>query len=347
MADAAILRTAVIGMGKLGLLHAGLLNVLPECKLVAIADKSDQILRAMQSKVSDVSVYNDHRAMLRQVEPDAVAIATPTGLHSTIAVDCVDAGAHVFIEKPLCLQPQDAEPLLAALEKRPRVNMVGYMTRFLETFRKAKELVELGLLGRLQMLRSTMYIGQLFSAGKGWRYDPAISGGGVLTTQNSHLIDMLLWMFGPIEFVSAHVSRLYSTAVEDHAHVYFRFENGLRGFLDASWSALHYRTPTMTIHVQGENGTLDVNDDRVALFLTNSRPNVNAGWHEWRKPDLYHGVPFDIGGANYTAQAMQFVGAIRGEAKVESDVHSALRVQRVISAAYASAERDGAAVTVR
>jgi predicted dehydrogenase len=224
--------------------------------------------------------------------------------------------------------------------------MVGYMTRFLETFRKAKELIDLGLLGKLQMLRSTMYIGQLFNAGKGWRYDPAMSGGGVLTTQNSHLVDMLLWMFGPVEFVSAHLSRLYSPAVEDHAHVFFNFENGLRGFLDASWSAMHYRVPAMAIHVQGEDGTLDVNDDRVALFLIDCKSGMSAGWHAWRKPDLYQGVPFDIGGSSYTAQAIQFVGAIRGVAKVESDVHSALQVQHIISAAYASAELNGAPVPV-
>lgn len=346
MNNGTTLRAAVVGMGKLGLLHAGTLNVLPGCKLVAIVDKSDQVLRAVQSKIADLPTYNDHRAMLSQVQPDVVAIATPTALHSMIAADCVSSGAHIFIEKPLCLQPQDAAPLLLALEERPRVNMVGYMTRFLETFRKAKELIDLGVLGRLQMLRSAMYIGQLFQPGKGWRYDPAMSGGGVLMTQNSHLIDMLLWLFGRVEFVSAHVSRLYSTSVEDHAHVFFNFASGLRGFLDASWSARHYRTPTMSVHVQGEQGTLDVNDDRVALFLANTSGHMDAGWHEWQKPDLYRGVAFDIGGANYTAQAMQFLGAIRGENKVESDVRSALTVQRVISAAYASAVGDGAPIPV-
>jgi predicted dehydrogenase len=338
------LRAAVVGMGKLGLLHAGLFNVLPGTRLVGLADTSDQLLRAVQSKAADVATFSDHRELLHQVRPDLVAIATPTGLHCDIAADCVAAGAHVFIEKPLCLRPADAEPLVAALQKGPRITMVGYMTRFLETFRKAKELIDLGVLGRLQMLRSTMYVAQLFREGKGWRYDPAVSGGGVLMTQNSHLVDMLLWMFGQVELVSAHTSRLYSQAVEDHAHVFFHFANGLRGFLDASWSARHYRTPTMAIHVQGEGGTLDVTDDRVGLFLSTASHGMDAGWHEWRKPDLYRGVPFDIGGSQYTLQAVQFLDAIRGIGSVESDVASALEVQKVISAAYESAARQGAPV---
>jgi predicted dehydrogenase len=331
-------------MGKLGLLHAGLFNVLPGTRLVALADTSDQMLRAVQSKAADIDTFNDYRELLRQVRPDLVAIATPTSSHCVIAAECVAAGAHVFIEKPLCLRPADAEPLLGALRDTPRVTMVGYMTRFLETFRKGKELIESGVLGRLQLLRSTMYVAQLFRAGKGWRYDPAVSGGGVLMTQNSHLIDMLLWMFGRVDLVSAHTSHLYSQDVEDHAHVFFQFASGLRGFLDASWSARHYRTPTMAIHVQGEAGTVDVTDDRVALFLTEDRQGMAAGWHEWRKPDLYRGVPFDVGGSHYTLQAVQFLDAIRGGAAVESDVHSALDVQRVISAAYDSAARRGAPV---
>ena len=338
------LRAAVVGMGKLGLLHAGLFNVQPGTRLVGLADKSDQILRAVQSKTAGIDTFSDHRELLRELRPDLVAIATPTGSHCEIAAECVAAGAHVFIEKPLCLRPADAEPLMVALQRTPRIAMVGYMTRFLETFRKAKELIALGVLGRLQMLRSTMYVGQLFREGKGWRYDPAVSGGGVLMTQNSHLIDMLLWMFGPVELVSAHTSKLYSQAVEDHAHVFFHFSSGLRGFLDASWSARHYRTPTMTIHVQGEGGTLDVTDDRVGLYLSTGSHGIDAGWHEWRKPDLYRGVPFDIGGSHYTLQAVQFLDAIRGVATVESDVASAFGVQQVISAAYESASRRGVPV---
>ena len=340
------LRAAVVGMGKLGILHAATFNVLPGCRLVAIVDASDQVLRAFHSKANWIAAFKSHVEMLKEIKPDLVAIATPTGLHSNIATDCVTMGAHIFIEKPLCLVPDDAKPLVRALQQGPRVNMVGYMTRFLETFRKAKELIALGLLGRLQMLRSNMYIGQLFKPGKGWRYDPAVSGGGVLMTQNSHLVDMLLWLFGPVESVGAHTSRLYSHAVEDHVHVFFNFFNGLKGYLDASWSARHFRTPTMRIHVQGERGTLDVDDDRVALFLDLKAGPYDAGWTEWRKPDLYRGVPFDIGGANYTAQALQFLSAIRGSEAVESDVKSALEVQKVIAAAYRSAKVDGAPVTV-
>lgn len=346
MADIRELRTAIVGLGKLGLLHAATFNVLPNCKLVAVVDKATAVLDSLKTRMDGVATYTSHVEMLDDAKPDLVAVATPTGLHVPVALDCVRRGIPVFVEKPLSLDAAQALPLLNLLGERPVVNMVGYMTRFLDTFRKGKELVASGALGRPQMLRGSMYIGQLFRRGKGWRYDKSVSGGGVLTTQNSHVIDLLLWYFGDIDWVSAHAGRLYSDQVEDHAHVFMQFANGLRGFFDASWSARHFRTPTVSIHVQGENGTLDVDDDSVRLFVNDAAAGFGSGWHQWRKPDLYRGTPFDIGGANYTEQALQFLGAIHGTSRVESDVLSAYKVQQVIDAAYSSAGRNGAPVQI-
>jgi predicted dehydrogenase len=347
MAEAQTLRTAVVGMGKLGLLHAATFNILPGCKLVAVADKTKTVLQALKARTDGVEVYTDHEKLLKEATPDLVAIATPTGNHVPIALDCIAQGLPVFIEKPLSLSAAQAKPLLDALKQKPVVNMVGYMTRFLPTYRKAKEVIASGALGKQQMLRSSMYIGQLFRTGKGWRYDKKVSGGGVLMTQNSHLLDMLLWYFGGIDWVSAQQTFLYSKDVEDSAHVFMQFKNGLRGYFDSSWSARHYRTPTMAIHVQGENGTLDVGDDDVRVFLDEASGGYSKGFTTWQKPDLLHGSVFDIGGGNYSDQAMQFLNAIRGIGKVESDVRSAHMVQCVIDAAYSSAEQRGAPVQVK
>jgi len=340
------LRAAVVGLGKLGLLHAATLNVLSGSRLVAVADKTKTVLNGLAARTKDVETFTNHSKLLDRAQPDVVAIATPTGHHVPVALDCIERGIPVFIEKPLSLDSAQARPLLDALERHPVVNMVGYMTRFLHTFRKAKQVIDTGVLGRPQMLRASMYIGQLFGRGKGWRYDKKASGGGVLTTQNSHVIDLLLWYFGDIDWVSAQATRLYSKQIEDHAHVFFQFDDGLRGYLDASWSARHFRTPTVAIHVQGENGTLDVDDDQVRLHAVDAAGDFSAGWHSWSKPELYQGTEFDIGGTNYTDQTLQFLGAVRGENGVESDIASAFKVQQVIDAAYASAEQNGAPVSI-
>jgi predicted dehydrogenase len=311
-----------------------------------VADSNGTLLKALKARMAGVRVFDDHKALLRDGGIDAAVIATPTGAHVEVALDCVGQGIPVFIEKPLALSGRQAQPLLEALARRPVANMVGYMGRYIETFAKAKAIVTSGALGRRQMLRSSMYVALLFRAGKGWRYDKGVSGGGVLITQNSHLVDKLLWLFGDVRSVSAHTGALYSPTVEDHAHLVFAFASGLTGFMDASWSARHFRTPAIAIHVQGEAGTLDVDDDSVRLFLDAPAGGWDAGWSEWRKPDLYEGVSFDSGGPQYTLQAEAFLAAVRGGPNPESDVRSAWRAQCVIDAAYLSAERGGAPVAI-
>ena len=82
------LRTAVIGLGKLGLLHAATFNVLPGCRLVAVADKSKTVRDGLKAHMESVETYADYEKLLDATRPDLVAVATPTGLH--VAVYDVD-----------------------------------------------------------------------------------------------------------------------------------------------------------------------------------------------------------------------------------------------------------------
>lgn len=339
------LRGAVVGFGKLGLLHAGLLSGLPSSRLVAVVEKSPLIQRVIHQHFPAVRVFDDVSQLIKSGETDLAVIATPTGSHVELATLLVDAGIPVFIEKPLALNASQAEPLQLALRRRWVPNMVGYMGRYIETFLHAKQLLDANVLGPIRLVRSSMYIEQLLRPGEGWRYDPQSSGGGVLITQNSHLIDKLLWLFGDITEVAGHTTQLVSTQVEDHVHAYFHFRSGATGYLDASWSVRHFRTPTISIHAQGDNGTLDVSDDEVRLFLDESQSNLKSGWTKWRVPDLYEPVQIDIGGAQYTRQMSEFLLAVQNKTPCPSDVESALSTQRVIDAIYDSARSGGAGIS--
>jgi predicted dehydrogenase len=341
-----ILEFGVIGFGKLGLLHSALANGLENCRLSAVVDPASTTLAVLKAQIPQVTTYGDHKELLRKQKTDGVFIAAPTHLHASIACDFIDAGVPVFIEKPLAANLEQAKSIYRKIRERPVPNLVGYMSRYVDTFRKAREIIQAGALGTLQTFNATMYIGQLFRKGKGWRYQQEISGGGVLITQNSHLVDLLCWYFGGVEWISAHTRRLYSSEVEDASHAYFVFKNGISGWMDTSWSARHHRVLTTTIHIQGENGTLDVSDDSVRVFLENSAAGLPAGWKEWQKPDLFQGVSLDVGGAHFTRQAEEFVGLIRSGGRAESSIESAYQVQAVIEAAYTSARKNGAPVRV-
>lgn len=321
-------------------------NGLASASLVAAADTSEALLNGFKQNKPDLATYDDHRAMLDDQALDAVFIASPTHLHVPMAMECVERGIPFFVEKPLGISAKQVEPLVDALKHKPVTNMVGYMGRQIDTFRKAKELISAGLLGQMHHLRASMYVAQLFKKGKGWRYDRDKSGGGVLRTQNSHLIDALHWYFGRVTSISGHVKTLYSGAVDDAAHAWFKFENGLTGFMDTSWSIRHYRVPVISIDVHGEYGTLTVTDDEVKLYLDSPRGGIQAGWSEWRKPDLFRPVEIDVGGPQYSLHDAEFLDAAAHGRMVECDVAAAYHGEQIIDAIYASSDAGGREITI-
>lgn len=347
MTTQAPLKVGVIGFGKLGLLHAAVVNGLKSAELVATADTSDVLLSVLKENSPRVNTYKVYERMLDEESLDAVFIASPTNLHVPMAMQCAKRNIPFFVEKPLGISGDDVRPLIKTANERKLTNMVGYMGRQIDTFAHAKHLLKDGPLGKLIHLRASMYVSQLFKKGKGWRYDKAKSGGGVLSTQNSHLIDLLQWYFGPVESVSGQVKSWYSGSVDDFAHAYFTFECGLTGYMDTSWSVRHHRMVEINIDVQGETGTLSVNDDTVRLFLDEPKGVLPSGWTQWRKPDLFRPVEIDVGGAQYTLQDAEFLSAVSEGRTVECDVNSALHVQEVIDAIYASSEDGGRSIRVK
>ena len=341
------LRVGVIGLGKMGLLHGAITEALDGTELVAAADSEKLLPGFMKELKPSMTMYGDFHKMLDGADIDAAIITTPVHLHVPIAIECAKRNVHYFCEKPLSIDGESAAELLRLTRKNDVISMVGYMMRYLDTFREGKRILDSGVLGDLIMFNSSIYVGQLFKKGKGWRYDKEKSGGGVLMNQGSHLVDLLLWYFGKAKRVSGNLIHQYAGSVEDFAHGNFEFENGLKGWMDTAWSKRHHRLVDSEINIQGENGTLEVTDDEVKIFLDEARGDFDAGWSVMNKTDLYTGVPFDIGGPQYTEELIAFYKAISAGNRVESDIGSALRVQRVIDAFYLSSEENSTYVEVQ
>jgi predicted dehydrogenase len=340
------MKVAVIGIGKMGMLHAGIMNGLKDVELCAISDTSNFLLGAAKSLKKNLAVFDDYKKMLDNGKPDAVVIATPVFLHVPMAEECALRDIPFLMEKPLSNRSKDAEELVTDIEKRNLTTMAGYMMRYVDTFMKAREILKSDSLGRLITFNASIYVSQLFRTGKGWRYSKKESGGGVVISQATHLIDLLQWLFGPVNYVSAHMKSWFSREVEDFAHSFFEFESGLTGALDSSWSVRHHRLMEIVIQVHAENGTLLVSDDCVKLFLDAEAADFPQGWTNLRNPDLFQGVEIDLGGPQYTRQDADFLSAVRKGSKVESDLKNAYYVQRIVDSIYASAEKRGEPVYI-
>jgi len=338
------IRCGVIGLGKMGMLHASLANAIEGSQLAAICEPNRTIRNWFGTLVPNLPAYQNYEDMLDAVPLDAVFICTPPSSHIEIATACVRKGLHVFIEKPISLTAEAAKPLVELLKQTGKIGMVGYMMRYAETFSKAREIVRQGVLGRVLACRGATKVSQNYKAGKGWRYSRKESGGGVLIAQGIHVVDLMCWMIGMPDSVNLRSNSHYSGTVEDFVQALFSWKGDTIGSLDSSWSVDGHRLMLTSLEMTCENGTLAVDDDTVRLFLRKASGGYREGWTSMSKPELSNGHSADIGGPLYTKQDEAFLRAVRGQGEIESDVRSAWSVQHVIDCLYKSAGENGATV---
>lgn len=322
----------IVGMGKMGIMHAGILNNLNGVSVKAVADTQKLITHFIENQLTGINAYDNYEEMLSKEDLDVVYITTPTSLHPRVAVDCVNNGIPFFVEKPLGINTESCAPLLKLLQKTYVTNMIGYSKRFVSTFKMAKQIIDNKELGEMIYFNSTMYVSQLFSRGRGWRYDKEISGGGVLNTLGTHLIDLLLWFFGDYSYVQGGTKRYYSSDVEDFAHAYIAFNSGIEGTIDTSWSVRNYRLPEIKIEVHCSRGMFVVTDDYIKIFT-----DADNAWKEYYKQDFVSGVDFDLGGPEYTMEDKHMVECVKKNVKTDLDVFEGFAVQKVIEEIYKTA----------
>ena len=130
----------------MGLSHLAIVNAQPDLEVAAVCDASS-IMRGVLEKYTGVATYDDYDRMLREVELDAVLIATPSRTHASMVRAALDRGLHVFCEKPFTLNVQDAAELAALARSKGLVTQVGYHNRFVGPFEEVKRLLDAGAIG--------------------------------------------------------------------------------------------------------------------------------------------------------------------------------------------------------
>jgi len=154
-----------------------------------------------------IPCFGDHLELLRQTAPDALAIFNPHPSHYRPAMDALQAGCHVFIEKPLSTNVQEAVDIVNVARTRGRKVAVGHHFRLLSSLVLARRLLAEGSIGRLRLVTATLsqpWLEAHKSPEHAWRFDPRFAGGGILADSGIQLIDALLWTTAqPADLVSA------------------------------------------------------------------------------------------------------------------------------------------------
>lgn len=331
---------AVIGLGKIGIMHTAMVRNVPGARLVALVDRVPKLGRHVQSMMGDpVPFFPSVEAAHQHTELQGAFVCVPQFAHRPVAEACLGLGLHVFVEKPLAHTLADAEALAEAGRKHPNtVTAVGFMKTHEGHYEEVGRLLREKLLGPLQGFEASCYLGQVFAPKKGWIYTPELSGGGMVINSTCHLLHALSRWFGPVQAVTATCRRLHSKDVEDEATIDLEFA-GINGRLHTSWSEAGYDVETSSVRIRGQAASLEVNDSELRLNLSEPRADYEAGLYVWPRA-AFDRSAFNLspayGGEGYYREDADFVQACQERRPATVGWDEGLAVQRVVDAVYRS-----------
>jgi predicted dehydrogenase len=338
------IRTAVIGLGKLGILHMSVVNMIPDAELCAIADVNKSLAKYVEQAGIKAPFYSDTDRMLAEVKPDAAVICTPAFANLSVVEQCLVRDMDLFVEKPLAHTLEAAKRMIGLVAGRNVVHATGYLFAHMGIYKRAKAILSSGALGRLYRVRSGVYTSEVFAKKKGWLYDPEKAGGGAVINIASHLLYVLYWFFGTARTVTAQTRHIYSD-VEDAGSALLEFDDGLQGVMDVSWSVPGYRLPYTEIHVEGDNGTMELTNDYLKLYLYKATKEFPKEWTTIHKIDLPSTSRFEIGAEGLYEEDQDFIRQAHGRGKPAVSWNDGFEVQRMVEAIYRSAAQKKTIVT--
>ncbi|HVL23772.1 MAG TPA: Gfo/Idh/MocA family oxidoreductase [Thermomicrobiales bacterium] len=243
-------RIGVIGVGWPGQRHIEGYQKHPNARIVALSDVNTAAAEQVKAQYSvhGADVIGDYRDLLARDDIDAVSICTPNFLHGSMAIDALDAGKHVLLEKPLAHTLADGVRLAAKVAEHPDLAfMIAFNNRYRPDSIMLKHQIEGGELGRIYYGKTGWLRGAAEFTLRGWFTQREKSGGGPLIDLGVHMLDLTLWLMGnprPVS-VSGSVYREFSdfmrqsagadVDVEDLATAFIKLDNGATIVLDVSW----------------------------------------------------------------------------------------------------------------
>ena len=317
------------------------MTAIPAAHLYACAELDDARRKEFETTYSPRKSFRDYHELLLDPQLDAVMICLPNFLHFPASLAALEAGKHVFCEKPPTLNAAEMKVLNEEATKRGLVYFFGRQFRFTPAMRAAKELIAQGRTGKIYHAQATWVRSRGIPQGVGgWFTEKKRSGGGALIDIGVHALDSVWYLMGtprPVS-VSAQVYRNFEHLVqdpvfdvEDAAFAFIRFENGAVVHLETSWAAnlpddipmgQYFGRESNNSTVYGTKGTIRLKP----LTLFEDREGV------------LETVPIELpdDADSFELQLRNFLDAINGHAAAVNDATQALQLMEMLDAIYAS-----------
>lgn len=322
---------AVVGFGKMGLLHASIIRQIPDARLAAIIDRNMKAKQQMKSLGMGVPFFTSVEKMLDNVKIDGAFICVPPSLNHIISNNLIEKGISVFVEKPMSNNIENAKKMIAISNNKKIKTSCGYMVAYFPVFQELKKIIDSEKYGKVKTFDSYCYISQVFrkKSAKVWHYDANKTGGGTLITMASHLIFLLQWYFGKCISVSGTKKSIY-TKMDDEVNASLNFGN-VAGTLKTSWSIKGYENLTWIINLNMENAAIRATNSTISIKdkKTGKREEIHAS-------ELSDKSIFELGGKGYYEQDYDFINSIGTKKEPLTSWKNSLNAQKIIDAIYAS-----------
>ena len=338
-------RLALVGAGVIGKHHGMVMTQLADrLELVAVVDvdlpRAEQLAAERGGRP-----YASLTEALAHEDVDVVTVATPTGLHGTVAIEALDAGKHVVIEKPAEVTVEKIDQIIEAQRRAGTLVSVISQHRFDPATEVLLEAIEKGRLGRLTsgVAAIDWWRSQAYYDSGDWRGTWELDGGGAMMNQGVHTVDLLIAAMGrPVE-VFAYTGSVAHERVEteDVAAVVVKFESGALGVIHATTAA--YPGLSARVHVHGDRGSMVIDDDQLAyVHLADDEVGDDLG----NQVDKYAEIQARSAAAGrdpgqlsdaHRLQYLNILAALEGREDVRVDLETNRRSVAVITGAYESA----------
>ena len=326
------LQVGILGVGAITqVVHLPMFCERPDVDVIAVSDPDTLKAEALAARFQVPRVQSDEE-ILADNEIQAVAICTPNHLHESLAVEALERGKHVLVEKPLAMNAEGVRRVLAAAAASGRHLAVGMNHRFRPDVGTLASFVAGGELGDLYAVRANSLARKMPAVGSTWRQKPEEAGGGALMDLGVPILDLAFWLVGypQITRVTA-VFRSGEADVEEAATVFAVSESGIAFSVEVSWN-LFAESDRHHCRVTGTEGSgslppLDIHKQLGGrpMDVTPRQPKARGGENRFQNA--------------YRRLLDEFVRAVLGEGDVLAPVEQ-VHLMEVISAAYRSA-REG------
>ena len=252
------IRFVLIGCGSISAKHVIAINRIKNAEVVGAYDVNASSAKAF-SETHMIPVFTDLEDMIERTDPHFLNILTPSGLHAKNIFELMRFNRNFVVEKPLALRLDDVDTTLEECDKRGLKIFVVQQNRFNPPVQKLKEALDKGRFGKIVMgtVRLRWRRTQSYYEKNKWKGAFSL-GGGVLSNQASHHIDMLRWMMGPINSVLATTAtRLLDIEVEDTGAAILKFKSGAIGIIEATCGA-RPKDLEGSLSLLGEKGAVEI-----------------------------------------------------------------------------------------